>query len=77
MLTNRIIRPCVTSVSNYIISLPNVNGVNILPYHHIAVEKYRRLNKNYELKDKKEFSKEEIDRIKNVFQKHGLNVLVI
>jgi len=51
--------------------------VNILPYHHIAVEKYRRLNKNYELKDKKEFSKEEIDRIKNVFQKHGLNVLVI
>lgn len=66
----------IKEISDYVTSLPNVNGVSILPYHHMAMEKYKRLNKNYDLNDKKEFSKEELNRIENVFQKHGLNVAV-
>jgi len=55
----------------FVAALPHLNRVAVLPYHHIAVEKYKRLNRVYGLPETRPPSDErvaEINKILGVFR---------
>jgi pyruvate formate lyase activating enzyme len=55
----------------------SLNRVDILPYHHIAVEKYERLKKDYGLSDEiRPPSDERMSHIAHILQNSGLQVRV-
>ncbi|CAM2758776.1 trans-4-hydroxy-L-proline dehydratase activase [Hathewaya histolytica] len=58
--------------------LKNINmiQVNLLPYHRIGMDKYRRLNKDYKLKDLKEPTKKQMMEISEYFKDSGFNVKI-
>lgn len=47
-------------------SLMNVRKIELLPYHNLAIEKYKKLGMDYPLKDIKIPSKEEINNAKKI-----------
>jgi len=55
-------------------ALPHLNRVDILPYHHAAVEKYKRLNKVYGLPEIRPSSEEKIVEIAQILEGFGLQV---
>jgi pyruvate formate lyase activating enzyme len=57
-------------------ALPHLNRVDILPYHHAAVEKYKRLNKIYDLPETRSLSEEKIVEIAQILEEFGLQVKV-
>jgi pyruvate formate lyase activating enzyme len=56
--------------------LPSLNGVNLLPYHHIAVEKYARLNKTYRLPEARPPSAQRLAAIAQLLSEFGLSVSI-
>jgi len=56
--------------------LSNIKGIQLLPYHAIAVEKYKRLKKEYLLTDIKPPTEEEMQRLKESFKGYGINVKI-
>ena len=52
----------------------NITQIDILPYHNISKSKYQRLNIKYKLPDVKEFSSNEIEKIKLTLINAGFNV---
>lgn len=54
--------------------LPHLQRVDILPYHHTAVEKYRRLNKAYALAEARPPSEERLAEIAQILRGFGLTV---
>lgn len=50
--------------------------VNILAYHNIAGNKYKKLGKAYDQGELREPSKEELSRAEAIFCKHGLEVIL-
>lgn len=52
------------------------NKINLLPYHNISMEKYNRLGEDYKLKGIKVHTIEEIEEIKNIFEKSGIKVKI-
>jgi pyruvate formate lyase activating enzyme len=50
--------------------------VDILPYHHIAVEKYKRLNKKYGLPATHPPSDERLTEIADILRGFGLHVKI-
>lgn len=66
-------------INNFINFLSEVRGfeqINLLPYHHISSEKYKRLNKEYELENIKEPTEERMNQIKGNFEKEGFKVII-
>lgn len=61
---------------DFMLKLPNSNGIDILPYHRIAAEKYKSLNINNDLRNVKEHLKDKIISVEKIFYEHGLNVKV-
>jgi len=59
----------------YILSL-NLNDVFILPYHNIAIDKYRRLDMEYKMPDIQEPKDEVMEEIAQKFKAYGLNVKI-
>jgi pyruvate formate lyase activating enzyme len=57
-------------------ALPHLNQVDILPYHHAAVEKYKRLNKVYGLPEIRPPSDERIVEIAQILAGFGLQVKI-
>ena len=55
-------------------ALPHLNRVDILPYHHAAVEKYKRLKKIYGLSEIRRPSDERIVEIGQTLEGFGLQV---
>ena len=55
-------------------TLPHLQGVDILPYHHIHVDKYERLNKVYRLPDTRPPSPERMAEITHILQGFDLDV---
>jgi len=51
-----------------------VAQVNLLPYHYIGVDKYKRLGKKYKLADIQPPSKEKLSKISGILRKFNLNV---
>jgi pyruvate formate lyase activating enzyme len=54
----------------------HLNRIDLLPYHSIAKDKYRRMGRDYLLPDLKEPSDDEMDRLKSYFVGKGLDVKV-
>lgn len=66
-------------VENFIQFFNAVKGfeqINLLPYHHISSEKYKRLDKVYELEDIKEPTEDKMNHIKERFEKSGFKVII-
>ncbi len=57
-------------------SLPNVRQVDILPYHHIAVEKYERLQQEYQLPGCRPPTRDHMVKIKSLIEKTGIRVSI-
>jgi pyruvate formate lyase activating enzyme len=55
-------------------SLPHLEQVDILPYFHIAVDKYRRLHRDYSLADTRPPEDERMSRIADLLRDFGLTV---
>ena len=49
---------------------PNIQRVDILPYHRLGVHKYESLNWEYKLKDVKENTREQLERAENIFKEY-------
>lgn len=54
----------------------NISQVNILPYHNIAVDKYNRLSRTYELIDLEEPAEETMTEIARRLKEYGLSVKI-
>jgi pyruvate formate lyase activating enzyme len=50
--------------------------VDLLPYHHTAVDKYARLNRSYELGHVQTPSDEHVERLAEILRGHNLDVSV-
>ncbi|WP_432409699.1 trans-4-hydroxy-L-proline dehydratase activase [Wukongibacter sp. M2B1] len=61
--------------SDYVASL-NIKDVFILPYHSIAIDKYKRLNMEYRIPDILEPKDEEMERIGQKFKDNGIIVKI-
>ena len=57
-------------------ALPHVTGVDLLPYHHIAIDKYLRLNKPYRLFETRQPSAERMSAIAQQLQSFNLSVTI-
>jgi len=51
-----------------------ISQVNLLPYHYIGVDKYRRLGRTYKLAATQPPSEEKLSEISAIFKKFNLNV---
>ncbi|NLW22234.1 MAG: glycyl-radical enzyme activating protein [Tissierellia bacterium] len=61
---------------DFIKSLPNINRVDLLAYHKIGEEKYRRLGVPYRMPDVGEPSKEDMNRVLNIIKDCGFKVQI-
>lgn len=61
---------------DFIKTLPNIREVNLLPYHKIGEEKYKRLGLNYKMTGVEEPSEEEMDFALQVFDGLGKHVQI-
>jgi len=59
---------------DFVLSLPRVEEINLLPYHRLGESKYRRLGRRYELERIKAVSAEKIDSIWRTFAKYKIRV---
>ena len=57
-------------------ALPHLNGVDLLPYHRIGVDKYTRLNLAYKLSETRAPSDERVAEIAHILNSFGLLVRV-
>ncbi|GAH69088.1 unnamed protein product, partial [marine sediment metagenome] len=48
--------------------------VNLLPYHYIGIDKYKRLGKKYKLADIQPPSKEKLSEVFAILSKFNLNI---
>lgn len=60
----------------YLISLRGFEQINLLPYHNIATEKYKRLGQDYGLVEIKTPSDEKMMEIQEKFESHGFKVKI-
>jgi len=65
----------IRDILNLISSLKGIDEIDLLPFHNVN-EKYHRLGKEYKLKDINLPSKDDIIKIKELFEKRGLNVRI-
>jgi pyruvate formate lyase activating enzyme len=54
--------------------LPHLASIDLLPYHHIGMDKYTRLNKTYKLTDARPPTDERMAEITHILQRFGLRV---
>ncbi|MDO9128420.1 MAG: glycyl-radical enzyme activating protein [Anaerolineales bacterium] len=62
----------IRQIASLAASLPHLDGIELLPYHHIGVDKYARLNKAYLLPDAQPPSEEKIAELSRILQEYGL-----
>jgi pyruvate formate lyase activating enzyme len=55
-------------------SLPHVDGVDLLPYHHMGVDKYGRLDRAYRLPETRPPSRDRMAEIAHILGTSGLTV---
>lgn len=53
-----------------------MDQVNILPYHKIGMDKYKRLHEDYKLADLKEPTMEDMMKLAEVFKNNGINIKI-
>ncbi len=55
----------------------NFQGIDLLPYHKLGVNKYEQLGKEYQIKDDPSLSEEDLDRIEGWIKQYNFPVTVI
>jgi pyruvate formate lyase activating enzyme len=58
----------------FVAKLPRLQGIDLLPYHGIAADKYKRLGKEYTMRDIHPPTRAELLRIRHLFAEQGLHV---
>jgi pyruvate formate lyase activating enzyme len=66
----------VTRIARFIQPLPNIEQVNLLPYHRAGIEKYKNLGKPYKLDRIQPPSDQRIKSIKQKIEGFGIRVAV-
>jgi len=66
----------IRAVGQFAASLPNLERLDVLPYHEAGVEKYRRLDKVYNLAEINPPSDGEVEEIASVLRGYHLNIQV-
>lgn len=64
------------AAADFVLSLPGVNRVDILPYHRLGEPKYHRLERNYGLRGKPSASAERVRWAQGFLEKRGLQVFI-
>jgi pyruvate formate lyase activating enzyme len=62
-------------IKNFVSKLNRINEIDLLPFHKVS-EKYKRVGKEYKLKNVQPPTKNEIEKIKELFEQEGLNVRI-
>jgi len=57
-------------------ALPHLDGVDLLPYHHIGVDKYVRLDRDYRLPATRPPAEERLAEIAHLLRQFGLSVRI-
>jgi len=68
--------PHVQQMAAFVAGLPHVERVDLLPYHHIAADKYRRLGMTYRLPDVPPPTDARMHAIGQIFESSGLSVKI-
>ena len=66
----------IIEIGEFVASLKNVNQVDILPFHNIGVEKYKKFGMNYRLADVQYSSENRIAEIENQLKKYRFKVVI-
>ncbi len=66
----------IAETSTFLSSLGGIQNIDILPYHRIASDKYRRMESEYQLKEIQPPSSEEMETIANQFRTAGFTVTI-
>jgi len=61
-------------ITAFAASLPRLDGIDLLPYHATAADKYARMNKPYRLAGARPLSDERMAEIVGIVHKYGLRV---
>jgi pyruvate formate lyase activating enzyme len=64
----------IRQIGTFAASLPHFDDIDVLPYYHAAVEKYRRLNRVYSLPEVRPPSDERMAQIRQMLRECGLSV---
>lgn len=64
------------AAADFILSLPGVRRLDLLPYHRLGEPKYRRLGKAYPLADEPSLSSEQVARAAEILAAKGLEVTI-
>jgi pyruvate formate lyase activating enzyme len=64
------------AIASFVRDLPRVESVELLPYHRLGVNKYQKLGLEYSIDDIPPPEQEDIDRLKAVFDRHGIRCRV-
>ncbi len=62
------------SLADYLITLGNIEKVEILPFHKMGENKWKSMGLTYELSDTLPPSKELVTQVQDIFKKRGLDV---
>ena len=61
-------------MGQFIASLNNVDRVELLPYHGMGIHKWESMGLEYELKDVKEPTAEDVKRASEIVEAYGVSV---
>ncbi len=65
-----------TSTLEFLSKLKNIETIDLLPFHNMMMDKYRRLKSPFLLKNIKKPSKERMEELSTFFKSHGFKVNV-
>lgn len=60
--------------AEYVARFKNVERVDVLPFHQMAIHKWENMDVEYKLKDIIPPTAEQTEKVKNIFKSHGLPV---
>jgi pyruvate formate lyase activating enzyme len=66
----------VRQIGAFVAALPHLNGVDLLPYHAIGIDKYARFNRAYKLPETRSPSDERLAEIAHILNSFGLTVKI-
>ena len=66
----------VRQIGAFAAALPHLNGVDLLPYHAIGLDKYTRINRVYKLSETRSPSDERLAEIAHILNSFGLMVKI-
>lgn len=62
------------ALADYLVTLGNIEKVEVLPFHKMGEDKWEKMGFNYELSETEPPEKELVKQVQDVFKKRGLDV---